>query len=95
MPVLNFSYADVKDTQKFQEYVAAAAALMKQRGIEVIVRGKYAKTMQGDEKSPHIAAVFRYPNMEAAQAFYNSEEYLAIIPLRDAACIMSIYFYEE
>ncbi|MGR1582587.1 DUF1330 domain-containing protein [Thalassobius sp. S69A] len=95
MPVLNFSYAEIKDTQKFREYVSAAAALMTQHNVEVVVRGEFERTMQGSEKTPHIAAVFRYPSMEAAQAFYGSPEYQAIVPLRDAACTMTIHFYRE
>lgn len=95
MSILNFSYADVKDSQKFQEYVAAAAALMKQHNVEVVLRGEYTQTMRGDEKAPHIAAIFRYPDMAAAEAFYNSAAYQTLIPLRDAACTMTIHFYKE
>lgn len=95
MSILNFSYADVKDLQKFQQYVQAAAVLMKQHNVEVVLRGEYTQTLRGDEKAPHITAIFRYPDMEAAEAFYNSPAYHAIIPLRDAACTMTIHFYKE
>ncbi len=95
MPVLNFSYADVKDPQKFQDYVKAAAVLMEQSQVEVIARGQYKTTKRGNEEKPHVAAVFRYPDMEAVEAFYSSEAYQAIVPLRDEACTMSIQLYEE
>jgi len=95
MSILNFSYAEIKDAEQFQKYVSAAATLMEQHEVEVIVRGEYVKAMQGAEKAPHITAVFRYPNMDAARAFYESREYQAIVPLRDEACIMSIHFYKE
>lgn len=95
MTVLNFSYADVKDADKFQQYVQAAAVLMQEAGVEVVVRGRFADTMRGPEKSNHIAAVFRYSDMAAVEQFYNSEKYLAIVPLRDEACDMTIHLYEE
>jgi len=75
MTVLNFSYADIKDAEKFQQYVQAAAALMAEFDVEVVVRGKFSTTMRGESRTPHIAAVFRYRDMAAVEAFYNSEKY--------------------
>lgn len=95
MSILNFSYADIKDTEKFKEYVKAAAVLMEEAGVEVVVRGNFSMTMRGEKCSPHIAAVFRYPNKAAVEGFYNSEKYKALIPLRDEACDMTINLYEE
>lgn len=95
MSILNFSYADIKDIEKFKEYVKAAAILMEEDGVEVVVRGNFSTTMRGNGASPHIAAVFRYPDLESVEAFYNSEKYKALIPLRDAACDMTIHLYEE
>ncbi len=95
MPVLNFSYADIKDADKFQEYVKAAARLMADINVEVVVRGQFSETYRGEGKSQHIAAVFRYPDMESAKAFYASEQYKPLIPIRDEACDMTIHFYDE
>jgi len=93
--VLNFSFATLKDRALFEDYVAQAAALMAQDGVEVVVRGRYAKTLNGSDEPPHIAAVFRYQSLEAAYAFYDSAAYKALVPLRDRACDMEIRFYEE
>jgi uncharacterized protein (DUF1330 family) len=95
MSILNFSYADVKDARKFREYAEAAAVLMEEAGVEVVVRGNFSVTMRGEESSPHIAAVFRYPDITAVENFYTSEKYKALIPLRDKACDMTIKLYEE
>lgn len=95
MPVLNFSYAVIKDFAAFQDYVQQAGPLMEKAGVEVVVRGTLAKTKRGEEKPAHIAAVFRYPDMKAAHGFYETDEYKTLIPLRDRACDMSIYFYDE
>ncbi len=77
MPVLNFSYAEVKDTQKFREYVSAAAVLMTQHDVEVVVRGEFEGTMRGSKKTPHIAAVFRYPRRKPLKLFM---DHLSIKP---------------
>jgi len=95
MPVLNFSYADIKDNEKFKEYIKAAAVLMESANVEVVVRGNYSKTMRGDKCTPHIAGVFRYPDMATVEKFYSSDDYKALIPLRDEACDMTINFYDE
>lgn len=95
MPVLNFSYANIKDMEKFKEYVKSAAILMEEAGVEVVVRGNFSMTMRGDESAPHIAAVFRYTDKAAVDRFYTSEKYKALIPLRDEACDMTINLYEE
>lgn len=95
MTILNFSYAVVKDVNKFQEYIKAASEVMAGENIEVVVRGEYSDTVRGEESSAHIAAVFRYPDRDTFDRIYNSEEYKAIIPLRDEACDMTIKLYEE
>ena len=95
MTILNFSYADIKDAVKFKQYVKAASILMKEAGVEVVVRGDFSITMKGDKCAPHIAAVFRYPDKAAVDKFYSSEKYKALIPLRDEACSMTINLYEE
>ncbi len=95
MSILNFSYADIKDMDKFQQYVKAAASLMEEAGVEVLVRGQFSEVMRGDEKKPHIVAVFRYSDRAAVERFYSSEKYQAIIALRDEACVMTIHLYDE
>ncbi len=95
MTVLNFAFTAVESTEKMQEYIEAAAPLMKEYGAEVVVRGDYIKSILGGAKLPHIAGVFRFPDMETAEQFYNSDGYKALIPLRDKAGEMAFNFYEE
>lgn len=95
MPILNFSYAIIKDAEAFKEYITKAGALMNDTGVEVLVRGEFAKSILGSKKEPHIVAVFRYPDMATADAVYASPEYAALVPLRNRACDMTIHFYNE
>jgi uncharacterized protein (DUF1330 family) len=95
MTVLNIAFTEIKDAEKMQEYIAGAAPLMQEYGAEVVVRGRYLKTIVGEGKTPHITRVFRFPDMATAEAFYGCDEYKALIPVREAAGKMSFNFYEE
>ncbi|KIC11959.1 isoleucyl-tRNA synthetase [Leisingera sp. ANG-M1] len=95
MPVLNFSYAKIRNADLFRDYVQRAAPLMEAMGVEVLARGNFARVLRGEACSGEVAAVFRYPDMTAAERFYSSPEYQPLIPLRDAACDMTIHLHEE
>ena len=95
MSVLSFNCATLKDGEAFKAYVQKAAVLMAEAGVEVVLRANYEATLRGDGKPPHIAAVFRYPDREAAEAFYAADRYQDLVPLRDRACDMTIHLYNE
>ena len=95
MTVLNVAFAEIKDADKMQAYIEGAAPLMKEYGAEVVARGRYLKSLLGDDKGKHILGVFRFPDMGTAEAFYSCDRYLALVELRDAAGKMTFNFYEE
>ncbi|MET1416407.1 DUF1330 domain-containing protein [Roseibium sp. HPY-6] len=95
MPVLNFSYATIKDMAAFKMYVEKASVLMQRHDVETVVRGTYRTAFNGTSKPPHFTAVFRYKDMESAMRFYRSDAYQDLVELRDAACDMEIQFYDE
>lgn len=95
MTVLNVAFTKVRNAAKMQDYIAAAAPLMQEYGAEVVVRGRYVKSLLGDDLDAHILGVFRFPDMATAKAFYTCERYLDLIETRDAAGDMTFNFYEE
>lgn len=95
MTVLNIAFTEIRDADKMQAYIEAAAPLMKEFGAEVVVRGRYLKSLLGEDKGEHIAGIFRFPNMATAEEFYGCDRYLALISLRDEAGKMTFNFYEE
>mgnify|MGYP003674365291 CR=1 FL=1 len=95
MTVLNVATTHLKDADKMQAYIDAAAPLMKEYGAEVVVRGHYLKSLLGESKRNHILGVFRFQDMETADAFYECDEYKRIVNLRDQAGEMTFSFYEE
>lgn len=95
MPVLNISTATIKDRAAFEVYVDQASALMDEFGVEVVARGTFIETHEGEEMPAHVGAIFRYPSLDVARAFFASPDYQALIALRERACDMVIRFYEE
>jgi len=95
MTVLNIALTQVKNAEKMQAYIAAAAPLMREYGAEVVVRGTYVKSLLGDPLDPHITGVFRFADMATAEAFYSCTRYQALLELREQAGEMTFNFYEE
>jgi uncharacterized protein (DUF1330 family) len=95
MPALNLSFAEIKDPAAFAEYVKQAAEVMKHFNVEVVARGDYAATVAGPGLPCTVGAAFRYPSLAEARAFFDSDQYRALIPLREKACNMTILLFEE
>ncbi|MGR8946656.1 MAG: DUF1330 domain-containing protein [Gammaproteobacteria bacterium] len=69
-----------KDADKMQEYGGAAGETVAQHGGEFICRGP-ATVLAGD--SDHkMMVVIKFPTKDAAQKWYDSDEYQKLIPTR-------------
>lgn len=95
MSILNVSIAKIKDESAFAQYVSQAAAIMADFDVQLVARGTFVEAISGCSASSSVSAVFRYPNIEVAKAFFASERYEAIVPLRERACDMTITLFEE
>jgi uncharacterized protein (DUF1330 family) len=80
---------EVKDPERLKEYISKVPATMAPHGAKMLSRGKVAQTLNGEVKH-QIEAVFEFPSAEHLEAWYTSDAYQAIIPLRDEACQMRI-----
>ena len=69
--------------EKLQQYGASVAATLASYKGEVIARGPVAEQLHGsfDYK---MQVVLAFPSQEKASAWYHSDEYQALIPVRDA-----------
>ena len=76
-------HATLKDADKMAEYGAAAGPAVTQYGGELVCRGPI-ETLHG-ETSHQIMVVLKFDHKQAAQDWYNSSEYQAIIPTRNEA----------
>ena len=74
----------ISDPEQYKGYMAAAPAAVKAFGGEYLVRGGRHVVMEGQWQPTRIA-MLRFPSLEAAQSFYDAEQYRAARALRAGA----------
>jgi len=84
----------MKDPEKFQLYAKKAAETFQPHGGQLVARGKLERALTGSADH-QAAALIRFPSMDALSAWYDSDAYQDLIPLRDAAADMTITAYAE
>lgn len=94
MTVLVIAEARLRKPAKMAEYSAAAAPIVATFGGEFLHRAKYVETLGGSATS-HGLAILRFSSADAARAWFDSPEYLAIVPLREEGAEMTFRLYEE
>ena len=73
--------SQISDPERFKAYMAAAPAAVAAHGGEYLARGGRLSTLEGDWQPTRIT-LLRFPSFEAAQAFYDTEQYRAARALR-------------
>lgn len=84
----------VKNPEKLQEYAEKAGPTFAPFGAEMLIKGKHQGTYAGDA-SHSTAAVIKFPNIEQMDAWYHSDAYQALIPLRDEAAEVVFSKYQD
>lgn len=69
----------VHDPEAFSAFVEKAAPLLPRCGGEFVVRADECVTLEGEE--PDVVVVQRFPDMAAAQAYYDHPEYQEALSL--------------
>jgi uncharacterized protein (DUF1330 family) len=83
-------------TPNFMEYVKKSADLLAKYGAEYVVRGPAESVFEGDIFKGVAVVVSRWPSLERAKEFWNSEEYQKNVkPLREASGIYDIGLFPE
>ncbi len=83
----------IKDGTKMGEYGAGARASIKQYGGEMVFRANRREVLAGSIDVDAVV-VAKFADMDALNAWHNSNEYQAIIPIRDEAVDMVLVSYE-
>ena len=86
--------AKVKDPEKFQEYGQKAGGTLAPHGGELLLRGLKDSVLAGDVDHQTVG-VIKFPNQDALMAWFHSDAYQMIVPLRDKAAEMTIVTYSE
>ncbi len=80
MPAYVVANYAVTDPEGIEPYVPAAGPILADAGGEVLVADVETDVREGD--AGHVTVVVRFDSKEAAEAWYTSNEYEAIKPLR-------------
>ena len=71
----------VKDPALYREYQGGAGPTIEAHGAELVVFDAAAETMEGTPPGPQTV-VLKFESTEAAKAWYESEEYQAVVGKR-------------
>jgi len=93
MPAYLIANVDVKDTEKFKDYLKATPSVIKQFGGKFLVRSGNFEICEGSW-NPKRLVVVELESMQKAKQFYNSPEYKAIIDLRQSSAYTELVFVD-
>ncbi len=84
---------DVTDPVRYEEYRKLAPAAIAKYGGRYLVRGGATKVLEGTWQ-PKRVVVLEFPDVAAAQRFYDSPEYRAARAVRADAATMNVIVVE-
>ncbi len=84
---------DVHDAETYAKYTAQTPGTVANFDGKFIVRAGQWESLEGAEPGPRVI-VIEFSSYEKARNWYNSEEYQAIIGLRQAASTGSAFIVE-
>jgi uncharacterized protein (DUF1330 family) len=71
---------DVRDTERYKDYVAAAKPAFEKYGANFLARGGEFTKLEGQVRSRNV--IIEFPSMQAAVDCYNSPEYQIAAAIR-------------
>ncbi len=94
MPAYMISQVAVTDQDKFQSYLARTQPIAAKFGAKPVALGAGARPLNGDNDGHQMVFVIEFPTMEQLEAWHNSDEYKAIVPLREEGSRQHMMAYE-
>lgn len=74
---------DVRDAERYKDYIATATPVYEKHGAVFIVRGGQSKGVEGESRSRNV--VIEFPSLKAAIDCYESDVYKAARAIRQEA----------
>lgn len=79
--------------ERFQTYADQVPAILAKYGGRYVIRGGAPERVDG-ASPPDKLVVLQFESREAARAWRNSPEYLAILPIREATSTSRVYIVD-
>ena len=80
---------DITDPEQYEQYKAASPGAVAAGGGRFVVRGGEHVVLEGDWH-PSRLVLLEFPDLDAARAFYESEQYTAARKLREGAARLNM-----
>jgi uncharacterized protein (DUF1330 family) len=93
MPAYLIANVDIKDSEKFKDYMRATPPVIKQFGGKFLVRGGDFEICEGNWNPKRLVLV-EFESMQKAKQFYDSPEYRALIHLRQSSAYTEWIFVD-
>ncbi|MVA96874.1 DUF1330 domain-containing protein [Nitratireductor sp. CAU 1489] len=74
------AHVDVRDPERYKDYVATAKPAFERYGANFLARGGAYEAMEGKGRARNV--VIEFPSLQAAKDCYNSPEYQAAKAIR-------------
>lgn len=84
----------VKDSRKWDEYRHSVPATLLAFDAKIVCRGKLSVVLSG-EHNYQDTVIIEFSSVSAVNAWFESAEYQALIPLREEAAEVILLSFEE
>ncbi|HLM35825.1 MAG TPA: DUF1330 domain-containing protein [Gaiellaceae bacterium] len=84
MPAYVIAETHIADPEQYARYMAASPAAIAEGGGRFVARGGDVTVLEGDWRPPRLV-VLEFEDADAAQRWYDSEQYRAVRSLREGA----------
>lgn len=93
MPAFLIAEIEVTDPDTYARYRAQTPGVIAAYGGRFLVRGGTVEAREGDPPAGRVV-VLEFADMAAVRRFYDSPDYQAILPLRQASSRGRVYLVE-
>ena len=94
MPAYMISQVTVTNKEKFESYLAKTRPIVAKYGGKPVVVGSQPKMLNGESDGHQMVVVIEFPTMEKIDVWHSSDEYQAIVSLRDEGSDQHMVAYE-
>lgn len=94
MPAYMISQVTVTNKEKFESYIAKTQTIAAKFGAKPVAIGTQPKMLNGESDGHQMVFVIEFPTMEQLDAWHNSDEYQALVPLREEGSDQHMVAYE-
>ncbi len=89
------SQVTVTDKEKFQSYLAGTRTVSAKFGAKPVAIGTQPKILNGENDGHQMLFVIEFESMERLDAWHNSDDYKALVALRDEGSDQRMMAYEQ